>query len=119
MSLSEYLAFLSFSLFMFMSPGPAVIFSVHNGINYGVRKAVVALLGNVTALFVLLMLAALSLGMAVTASKDAMRYLQFLGAGYLVYSGLRMTLADNQFAEQSDGTKHTIGLKTLYRVVFL
>ena len=119
MSLSEYLAFLSFSLFMFMSPGPVAIFSVHNGLNYGVRKAVVASLGNVTALFVLLMLAALSLGMAVTASKDAMRLLQFLGAGYLVYLGLKMILAANQFAVQSDGGMHTVGLKTLYRRGFI
>ena len=115
MTLPEYLGFLSFSVFVFMTPGPVVVFSVHNGLNYGVKKGMVASLGNVTALFILLMLAAISLSLAATASTKAIQILQIVGAGYLIYLGLKMIVATNKCSEQGSDLKKTITLSMLYR----
>ena len=115
MTLPEYLGLLSFSVFVFMTPGPVVVFSLHNGLNYGVKKGMVASLGNVTALFILLMLAAISLSLATTASNKAIQILQLVGAGYLIYLGLKMILATNKCSEQGGDLKKNITLSMLYR----
>ena len=92
MSFPQYLSFLMLSLFVFISPGPVAIFSMHNGIHYGRNKALIATLGNVTALFVLLLIAAISLGVVTALSPKGFMLLQLLGAGYLFYLGLKMAL---------------------------
>mgnify|MGYP006155246205 CR=1 FL=1 len=115
MSLPQYLSFLAFTLFMFMTPGPVIIFSVHNSLNYGRNKALVASLGNVTALFTLLIMAAASLGIATSTSPKALVLLQFLGAGYLIYLGLKMVLNAKKHNNQGLNYETEIGLSTLYR----
>jgi homoserine/homoserine lactone efflux protein len=115
MSLPQYLSFIAFTLFMFMTPGPVVIFSVHNGLNYGRNKALVASLGNVSALFTLLIIAAASLRIATTISPKGLVLLQLLGAGYLVFLGAKMILNAKNFNRHNSDYKLDISLGTLYR----
>lgn len=115
MSLSQYLGFVSFTLFMFAIPGPVVIFSIHNGINYGRNKALVASLGNVTALFILVILAATSLGLAAAASPKVLVLLQWVGAAYLFYLGFRMAFTRFGLNPEEHSGRSTIALLTLYQ----
>lgn len=115
MSLPQYLSFLAFTLFMFMVPGPVVIFSVHNALNYGRNKALVATLGNITALFTLLIVAAASLGVATIASPKGLVLLRSLGAGYLIYLGVQMILNGKKCNRHDGSYKFDISLATLYR----
>ena len=115
MSFPQYLSFLMLSLFVFISPGPVAIFSMHNGIHYGRNKALIATLGNVTALFVLLLIAAISLGVVTALSPKGFMLLQLLGAGYLFYLGLKMALNAKKLNGQKASDRDFISLAILYR----
>lgn len=115
LSLSQYLSFLSFTLFIFAIPGPVVIFSLHNGINYGRNRALIASLGNVTALFILVILAASSLGLAAAASPQVLKLFQLVGAGYLFYLGFKMAFTRVSLAGNKGECEALIAWQTLYR----
>ena len=119
MSLPQYFSFLSFTLVIFAAPGPAVIFSVHNGINYGRKKALVGTLGNVTALFILVIFAATSLGLAIASSPNTLIMLQIIGAAYLFYLGFKMAFLTSLSSCTSNNSKAPITPTTLYQQGFL
>lgn len=90
MSFDEYLVFVAITSVFLLSPGPSVLLSINNGIKYGVQRSSIAVLGNVSAFQLLIVLSSIGLGAVLTASADLFDFLKILGAIYLVYLGLKI-----------------------------
>lgn len=102
MQLDSYLAFISIITLLLLSPGPSVLLAIKNGVNYGSKKAIFAILGNVLAFQVLILLSALGLGIVVQKFTELVLVIKIVGAGYLCFVGYKTITAeisafDNQF----------------------
>lgn len=92
--LPTYLAFVGVLLaYQLGGVGPDMLLVVSRGVAQGRRMAISAALGCVAAGIVQVPLLALGLASLVMSSAVAYEVLRWLGAGYLVYVGLRLVLA--------------------------
>lgn len=82
------------------TPGPAVLFIVTNSALYGWRKSLFAALGNITGLFCLGLVAVVGLGAVLKTSGMLFDLIKYVGAGYLIYLGLKMVFSKNQEPDQ-------------------
>lgn len=89
MELSTWLLFICIALAAIITPGPAVLLSVTNSLQHGVRKSVFSSLGNITGIFVISSVSVLSLGAVLQTSTLLFSVLKFFGALYLIYLGIR------------------------------
>jgi len=88
MNLNEYLIFVVITFTFMLSPGPSTFNSMNNGIRYGARKSVIAVLGNVAAFQLLIVLSVIGLGAVLAASEMAFQIIKVIGAVYLAYLGI-------------------------------
>lgn len=72
-----------------LSPGPAVLLALTNGINAGWRRAVISSLGNISGLLVLSTLSNLGLGATLQTSAHLFTWIKLIGASYLIFLGVR------------------------------
>ncbi|WP_321933777.1 LysE family translocator [Burkholderia cenocepacia] len=93
MSLSALLAFALILSVGVATPGPTVLLAMSNGSRYGLRHAMVGMLGAVTADVVLVALVGFGLGVLLDASETAFVTLKLLGAAWLAYVGIRMLMS--------------------------
>jgi homoserine/homoserine lactone efflux protein len=102
MALSDWLAFLLVSLFVTFTPGPAVLLAVSNSLGVGPARAMISSLGNAVGLLLVSTAATAGLGVVLQTSATAFLVLKLLGAGYLVYLGIRQWRSGGaMFAEPS------------------
>ena len=73
-----------------LTPGPAVLFVFAHGLRYGAAKSIWANLGILTGNAFYFILSATGLAALVKTSHDAFLVVKWIGAGYLVFIGLRM-----------------------------
>lgn len=88
--MDSFLIFLSITLAVTASPGPAVFLAIKNSIHYGNKAAVLAILGNIAAMLTLASLSAIGLGALILASSSLFLIIKLIGGLYLVYLGLRL-----------------------------
>ena len=84
-----YLTFLGVMAVMAVTPGPANLFSVANGVARGRGGAMLGVLGMNTATLVWFGAAALGLGALVVAFPEAFRLISVAGALYVAWLGLK------------------------------
>ncbi len=89
MNLETILAFSAVAGLAILSPGPAILLALRNGVAFGLRAVVWSALGNVTGVFVLSAAAMLGLGVLLKSSALLFGAVKLLGAFYLFYVGLR------------------------------
>jgi threonine/homoserine/homoserine lactone efflux protein len=85
----RYLTFLTVMAVMAVTPGPANLFSVANGMARGRTAAFLGVLGMSAATLMWFGAAALGLGALVTAFPQAFRIVAWLGAAYVAWLGLK------------------------------
>ena len=90
--LATYLAFVAAVLAMQAVPGPDTLLVVSRGVGQGRTVAIATALGAVGAGVVQLPLLAAGVAALVRSSPLAFEALRYLGAGYLIYLGLRLIL---------------------------
>jgi threonine/homoserine/homoserine lactone efflux protein len=104
MNLQTILTFSAVAALAILSPGPAILLALRNGVAYGVRAVIWSSLGNVSGIFCLSAAAMLGLGVLLKSSALLFGAVKMLGAAYLFYVGIRhmvgnssvLTLPDNQ-----------------------
>ncbi|KVH31022.1 amino acid transporter [Burkholderia cepacia] len=119
MSLSALLAFALILSVGVATPGPTVLLAMSNGSRYGLRHAVVGMLGAVTADVVMVALVGFGLGMLLEASETAFVTLKLAGAAWLAYVGVRMLLSSggrgaSQAVDHAMPDRRTAFLKSFF-----
>ncbi|TDR32364.1 LysE family translocator [Hydromonas duriensis] len=91
--MTSYVLFIIMAVLTILSPGPGVLKSVTNALNYGFKSALVGVLGLSTGVFCVATLSATSLGALLAASQTAFDVLKYCGAAYLIYLGVKLWLS--------------------------
>ena len=87
------LLFVAAGLLLNLTPGPDVLYIVRSALRFGARAGVVAALGINAGCFVHIAAAAVGVSALLAASAMAFMVLKWVGAGYLVWIGVRLILA--------------------------
>lgn len=103
MSLDVWFSFVVLAGIVVLSPGPAVLLAVTHAGQFGPKRAIVPILGNVTGLGIMTALTAYGLGSLLEASSDWFLWLRIAGGLYLVYLGIK--LIRSKPATLPDGTQ--------------
>ena len=93
MATEQLLLFIGAGLLLNLTPGPDVLYIVTHALRSGARAGMVAALGITAGCFVHIFAAAVGVSALLAASVTAFTVLQWVGAAYLVYVGLRLLLA--------------------------
>ena len=88
------LGFVIASLVVLVTPGPGVLYVVARSVAQGYRAGLASVLGLSAGALFHVAAAAIGLSALLLASATAFAVVKALGAGYLIYLGLRMLFAD-------------------------
>lgn len=103
MEVASIYLFISVSLILLLSPGPNTIYVVTKGITEGRNAAFKALLGASAGDLFQVLAASFGLAVLLQASALAFFIIKMLGAGYLLYVGIRCLLnKEKMFEEQAE-----------------
>ncbi|HCL5637915.1 LysE family translocator [Klebsiella sp. T2.Ur] len=72
------------------SPGPGVLLTLTNTLNYTLRNAMAGIIGVATGMGVISIVAASSVGVIITTSQLALLVVKVVGAAYLIYLGVKL-----------------------------
>lgn len=89
-ALELYAVFIFMAVVTIMSPGPGVLKSLTNSLNYGLKPAIIGIGGLTCGVFLVAVLSATSLGLIISASATAFKIIRFIGAAYLIYLGIKL-----------------------------
>lgn len=98
MTVSNVLFFAAMELVLCLTPGPAVLLVVSQGMQRGFRPSLRGALGILAGNGLYFILSAAGLGAVLIASKTLFEVLRWFGAGYLVFIGARMLLRPSSAA---------------------
>lgn len=102
MTIHSWMLYVTLAFIAAATPGPAVLFITTNSLRHGWRKTVFAALGNISGLLCLGIVTITGLGALLKTSVVMYGVIKYLGAGYLMYLGVRMFLrGDYQLGEDA------------------
>jgi homoserine/homoserine lactone efflux protein len=90
MTIESLLLFTSIGFIAAITPGPAILLVSTHCIKYGLRNSIATILGNITGLFTLSLLAVLGLSTVILYSAPIFIALKLVGACYLVFLGVKL-----------------------------
>jgi len=103
---------------LILIPGPSVLFVISRGVALGRRAALTTVLGNETGFTLQLTLVAIGIGSLVARSDAVFNALRVIGAGYLVFLGVRKILERKSLAEFGSAAATPRSLGRIYREGF-
>ena len=89
MSFEAWLIFAVFWAVFVTTPGPNAVNCISNGMTLGFRKSLVGVLAILTQATLFLLLSALGITALITASPTGFFIAKLIGAGFLIYLGIR------------------------------
>ena len=89
MSFEAWTVFTLFWTVFVITPGPNAVNCINNGMTLGLRRAMVGVLAILTQATLFLMLSALGVTALIAASPTAFTAAKLIGAGFLIYLGVR------------------------------
>jgi threonine/homoserine/homoserine lactone efflux protein len=113
MSQAQFLLFFLTSLVVIVTPGQDMLLVMSRAVAQGSRAGIATAAGISTGLLGHTLLAALGLGSILLASELLFTVLKVIGAGYLIYLGVRLVLTRS--ASLALAQKKTRPLKSLFR----
>jgi len=102
MSLEVLLVFAVTEFLLSLTPGPAVLLVVSQGMNYGFTHSIRGALGILTGNAIYFALSALGLGAFLMTSATLFLAIKWIGAAYLIFVGIKMLLARGKSNEQEN-----------------
>lgn len=89
MSLTLWLTFVVAAVLISVSPGAGAVNTMSNGLQYGVRRSVPAILGLQLGYGAQILLVGAGLGAVIASSTLALSVIKWLGVGYLIWLGIQ------------------------------
>ncbi|RLA30371.1 MAG: LysE family translocator [Gammaproteobacteria bacterium] len=89
MPLDTWILYAFAAIGLSLTPGPNGLLSLTHGMRYGLGHAVYTVLGGIAGFLVLIAVSMAGMGALLAASEQAFTIAKWLGAGYLVYLGIR------------------------------
>ena len=112
MTLTAILLFALTELVLSVSPGPAVFLVVSQGMKAGFKGSFRGTLGIMTGELIFFILSALGLAAVLVASHSLFMVIQWLGAAYLVYLGIKLIHGSlKKTIKEQENTKHHSQIK--------
>lgn len=102
-----------------VTPGPDTALIVARSTQLGFRGGAVACAGIALGIMVHVFAAAVGISALIAASSAAFGIIKFLGAGYLIYIGVRMILTRRTIDPDAAGPKISMPMATVFRQGFL
>lgn len=91
--INDYLAYILLAITITAIPGPAVILTIKNSLQYGYKKSMMNISGNFVAMSLLASVSALGLGAIILSLPTLFYAMKVLGCVYLVYLGLKIWMS--------------------------
>ena len=91
--LQHLLLFIAAGWLLNLTPGPDVLYIITNSLRSGTRAGIVAGMGITTGCFVHIFAAAVGISALLAASATAFTVLKWLGAAYLLWTGIKILFA--------------------------
>ncbi|HEY8703841.1 MAG TPA: LysE family translocator [Gaiellaceae bacterium] len=107
-SVSTYALFVVTALALLAVPGPAVLYVVSRSIDQGRRAGIASVLGITTGTVVHVTLATVGLSSLILASRIAFDAVRYVGAGYLIFLGIRRLLTRHRETPDVDRPPRTV-----------
>src|SRR5262249_25270954 len=95
MTFKLLLIFAVTELLLSMTPGPAVLLVISQGMKFNARSSIRGAAGILTGNAIYFALSAVGLGTLLVASASLFQIIKWLGAAYLVFIGIKMLLSKN------------------------
>ncbi|EPY4659941.1 LysE family translocator [Klebsiella variicola subsp. variicola] len=92
------------------SPGPGVLLTLTNTLNYNLRNAIAGIIGVAAGMGVISIVAASSVGVIITTSQLALLIVKVAGAAYLIYLGIKLFRSVPRVLNNNPDTMETVGL---------
>lgn len=105
MDLNSWYLFATVSFLTIISPGPAILLAINNGLMHNMQGVVYSSFGNILGLFCLSSISMLGLGAVLQTSSTLFFGLKIIGASYLIYIGLKQFLNSKNIFEQKNQVK--------------
>jgi homoserine/homoserine lactone efflux protein len=109
MTFKTWLLFLVMETALSLSPGPAVFYVVSQGVRGALRRALPAAAGILSANGIYFALSATSLGAIIAASAQFFTVAKWVGAGYLIYLGIKALRSANSMHSVALGDRAAAG----------
>jgi len=93
MAFNLWLVFLVAAMGLAVVPGPNSLLALSHGARYGHRRTLFTICGGVLGFLILIAIAMFGLGAVLQAQPEAMTALQWIGAAYLVWLGIKLWYA--------------------------
>jgi threonine/homoserine/homoserine lactone efflux protein len=105
MDLSIWTLYFVSVLILTASPGPSALLCMTKAVNSGQSAATYAAMGSLCAITLILSASFMGLGVLIATSELAFNVIKWLGAGYLVYLGIKAFLSDGETLALSQSLK--------------
>lgn len=105
MSTEVLLIFAVTEFFLSLSPGPAVLLVVSQGMKYGHSPSIRGAAGILTGNAIYFALSACGLGAILLASKNLFVVIKWIGVAYLIYVGIKMLLTRGAMDQAEDSSQ--------------
>ncbi len=92
------------------SPGPGVLLTLTNTLNYNLRNAMAGIIGVAAGMGVISIVAASSVGVIITTSQLALLIVKVAGAAYLIYLGIKLFRSVPRVLNNNPDTTETVVL---------
>jgi homoserine/homoserine lactone efflux protein len=111
MSFEAWIIFALFWVVFVTTPGPNAVNCINNGMNLGFSRAMIGVLGILTQASLFLVLSAFGITALITTSEMAFTAAKFIGAGFLIYLGIRGWMNANTPVTVADRPSPSIYLR--------
>lgn len=101
-----------------MTPGPSVLLATANSMNYGLKKTIGTICGDLSANLIQIALATSGLAAIVISSAQIFNLIKWLGVAYLIYMGISNIISKTDFQLIKE-KKENISYSKLYSEGFL
>jgi len=118
MSLAAWLTFLVAAVLISVSPGAGAINTMSNGMRYGVRRSLPAIMGLQLGFGIQILLVGAGLGAIIASSNIALSVIKWLGVAYLIWLGISKW-REPVMESMDDDRQPVSGYKRFWNAVFV